>query len=272
VRGLVEEAPPITLVSNTVFWIDVRTNQLPLKGLARGGIYRHTPSCPACSDGTVYLDGSVWDAAEQAWFLSCQEMYDDDDGNMNTPQNPACDHWTGNRPDTVVVHLVGVLFDEFGEVDPQNVGRGYRALTAPGVSGYETSGMIIGSDNRERGLRANPDPATWYWWFVPWTVPGDGDISNLLAPEQRGWWGPSEYRDITPNLLSHELVHVFGQVHEEGDPYDDRVLVGLDFRECSQVSDPSCPGLAGQRGYRMYLPPRTEAEECSDVIASPFTR
>jgi hypothetical protein len=145
--------------------------------------------------------------------------------------------------------------------------------------------MIVISDNRMVGLRANPD--TWPYSDVPW-VPGDGCLDNLLAQEQRGWWGPEEDHDVTPNLLAHELVHVFGQSHGIGpteildSAIPDRVLVGKDLDDClaTGMTQAQCDALnVGRRGYRMDIPEIpgvtgavTTEQACANAVNSPFTQ
>lgn len=291
VDGLVEAYPRVTLVNNQVFWLDLTPTRFQLKGLANGGWY--TPiECPVGSPGCE--SNPAWDPSEayydpdplvQRFFFSCRFVYTDDDGVL---QQPACDIWTGNRPDVVVVHNVGSFWKEGEEVDPLDIVDGMRAVTNP-QSIVSTNGMVLVSYNQMVGSRPNPDPATYPGGSVAWAPPGNGCLGAIALeadnPDQIGWWGPPDHeRDTTPNLLAHELLHAVGgekQQHHSLTPdssIPDRMLVGVDIDDCGSTSDPvGCRNVASRRGYRIDLPeipggdPAFSTEQaCAAVLASPF--
>jgi|GEM_PF-6078674 len=286
VGGLEEIAPKVTLIHDLMYWFDVGSIEVPTlqtRGLRAHRIYA-IDRCPqewaSCTNPQGFPGN--YDASQQRKWYGCDDLYRNDDTLMN--EQPACDHWPDLRSDhdgTVIsyssrlprleVHVVGVFYVNKVPVDPRDV-TGFRAVANPS-NHPDTAHVIMISDNQDVTGRANPDELDLVGFpgsIVPWP-PGDGDVSNLVGEAQRGWWGPSEHRDTTPNLLSHEILHALTGLPDSA-AASDTPLVQIDRDECPTTSDPIlCEELAERRGYSMLFPGGTVDQACALVTSSNLT-
>lgn len=158
--------------------------------------------------------------------------------------------FVGRRSDTVVVVNVGRM-DFFGvEIDPTDPDFGSRAITNPpilpkpaiGLPAYDTRGIIIVSDNPGRNSRPHPSETA------------NDSVQPLIAGinacnAETCWWGPGKSIDSTPNLLAHELAHLFTGFAEVdtskfGGEVVDTFLVGADKDDGGNV----------RRGFKLAIP------------------
>jgi hypothetical protein len=216
-----------------------------------------------------------YDLQEERRWYGCDEIYynEDDDYGRGVVQ-PACEYWPDllsdstpgaslphPSPPRVEVHIVGMFFENKVVVDPRNVGK-YRAVWNP-ANHSDTAHIIMISDNKDAESRLHPDTTVYSGTLSPihpWP-PGDGDISNLVSETQRGWWGPSEAADTTPNVLSHEIFHALTGWLDPTDPQNDTPLVQVDTIE----------GGSKRRGFSMDFPGATGDQTCSLATGSEFT-
>lgn len=174
---------------------------------------------------------------------------------------------TASQPDRLRVHLVGAFvtdcMDPYADsedrhctiVDPTDPVEGFRGITpitssyAPpgGGSSGNLPGFVVVSDLLITGQRPHPSD-------------NGGCLGNLILPYGlTGWWGPSEGRDTTPNMLSHEFLHALTGLTHQGIPdtsIPDRVLV----QESGDL-----------RGFRMDIPAplnqaSTTEENCNRAV------
>ncbi len=275
---LVEKHTRQTLVWNTAYWLETSRGK-PWVNPGTGGVWITGSGVkriiargkvPATTTAEVPPPGKL--QKEVPW---CSKIL----GGCASP-------FSGVAPTHVLVTVHGVFLEYGAEIDPNDLETGFRAMAGTSLVSLvddqaitshthfanrtprrtDTYGWILLSDNPRLGAR-------------PW--PGTGIGRRGASETSRSqfdrlrrhvrscnanscWFGPSHSRDTRPNLMSHELFHVFAAQGEVGagsqKTIEDSPLVSSDIDDGGSV----------RRGYNLdftgRLPGLTPKSVCRGAV------